>query len=264
MALAPLGSKDNIQRWTSRLGEELAKLPSCPSEAHDAYVGLTQSAKEWQPECSGAVQKTMRDELWNLRRNLSAEGQPEAPEAIREIYEKLRNLSLNDSLKQALGVMPSATWVNPDPADIPNFRAESANYLRGGQPNQAGMEYLSHVAKSEVDLRDDADRHNQWAPPHDYPLQVFPIGIPDNGHPCFEDVEKFIEFVDNPANQPVYVHCKAGIGRTGLMTACWHVSHGMSAEDAISHENIKSSYGTLKQEQFVRDFETYWKAKMAS
>ena len=123
------------------------------------------------------------------------------------------------------------------------------------------MEYLTQVAKSEVDLRDQGDRNNQWNPPKNYPLAVCSIGIPDNGHPTFEEVEKFIAFVDNPVNQPVYVHCKAGIGRTGLMTACWHVSHGMPAHEAISNENIKSSYGTLKQEQFVRDFEVYWKAK---
>ena len=145
MALAPLGSKDNIQHWTTRLGEELQKLPSCPTAAQDAYAGLLQSADKWQPECSGDVQKTMRDELWNLRRNLSAEGQPEAPAEIKEIYEKLRNLSLNDSLKQALGVLPSATWVNPDPADIPNFRPGIGHLFtrRSAQPGRYGISHPS-------------------------------------------------------------------------------------------------------------------------
>lgn len=36
------------------------------------------------------------------------------------------------------------------------------------------------------------------------------------------------------ANRSVYVHCWAGIGRTGMVVGCWLVRHGRSGEDALS------------------------------
>ena len=255
--------KADLRLWTGRLGAELGKLPGCPQASQEAYGHLAEATEKWEPGTSGSTQKAMRDDLWRLRENLSAQGQPEVPEAVRLAYEKVRNLSLNDNVRQTMQGFPSGHYNIPDPADIPNFSQVTPMYLRGGQATQDGMDFLATRAKSEVDLRDAKDRNNQWAPPHDYPLKVFPLGIPDFGEPTFKQVEEFIAIVDAPENQPVFVHCKAGVGRTGLMTACWRVSHGMPADEALKMESINSSYGSLKQEQFVRDFETYWQEKQA-
>ena len=45
------------------------------------------------------------------------------------------------------------------------------------------------------------------------------------------------------------------------MTACWLISQGMTADESLEAERINSPYGTLKQEQFVRDFAAYWNEK---
>lgn len=36
------------------------------------------------------------------------------------------------------------------------------------------------------------------------------------------------------AGRPVYVHCRGGVGRTGLVVGCWLVRHGRSGEEALS------------------------------
>ena len=65
-----------------------------------------------------------------------------------------------------------------------------------------------------------------------------------------------MEFVDRQFARgcAVGVHCMAGRGRTGTMIACYLVSQGMSAEDAIAEVRRArpGSIQTEAQEQAVR------------
>jgi len=48
------------------------------------------------------------------------------------------------------------------------------------------------------------------------------------------DVVAFLKVVENAANQPVFVHCQAGVDRTGMMTAAYRiVVEGWTKEDAV-------------------------------
>ena len=236
----------DLLKW----GRELARhVPVAQQEpAHQ----LLETIDELQAGNAADVKKDLRGLLWKIREPLG-EGTPE----IRQSYEKLRNLALdNDYPRERFTVAPKAT-------DIPNYQMVTPNFLRGGQPDQEGLGWLAaHGATLEVDLRG-SDRDNAWNPPTDYPLKVYRIAIEDFQSPTFEQVEEFIQVVDRAQanDETIFVHCKAGIGRTGLMTACWRVSQGMSAEAALEAEKINSYHGSLKQEQFVRDFESYWQNK---
>ncbi|MCA9777133.1 MAG: tyrosine-protein phosphatase [Candidatus Eremiobacteraeota bacterium] len=202
------------------------------------------------------LKRDIREHLWTLRQALPEQ----APREIRVCYEKLRNLSLdNTAERQALGASPDSGPV-PEPSAIPNFQRINEHYLRGGQPDQDGVNWLFEKGvNSVIDLRGD-DRENQWAPPVWSPMKAFHFNIKDFGTPSFEMVEDFIETVDDPRNQPVFVHCKAGVGRTGLMTACWNVAHGVPVEEALKRERINSYHGNLQQEEFVRSFHAHLSA----
>ena len=249
-----------FKTWTAKLNQELARYPGNTDVAREALDALQESAEKWQPSCAGEVQKTMRADLWKLRESIIAPGQPEASPELKQAYEKLRNLSLNDTVKAALGPIPSKHYVI-NAADIPNFRVVDPNYLRGGQFNQAGMEaLLNGGCRSEVDLRGD-DRDNQWDPPQWNGLKTFKIDIPDFGVPTFQQADEFVRIVDDPANWPVFVHCKAGVGRTEEMTNCREVAHGATAEEVLSRGSFNAYHASPEQRQFVRDYETYLKNK---
>ena len=52
------------------------------------------------------------------------------------------------------------------------------------------------------------------------------VRIPMNTRvaPTAAQLASFLELVNDPANQPVYVHCAGGRHRTGVMTAVYRMS----------------------------------------
>jgi len=61
------------------------------------------------------------------------------------------------------------------------------------------------------------------------------LPILDNSAPTEAQVKQFLDFTTNPANQPAYVHCEAGQGRTGIMSACYRMAvDGWTPQAAIA------------------------------
>jgi len=68
-------------------------------------------------------------------------------------------------------------------------------------------------------------------------MEYLHIPIADFSAPPMSDVRLFVEFVRRVSASkggPVTVHCGSGYGRTGTMLACYLVSEGRTAEDAIA------------------------------
>ena len=62
----------------------------------------------------------------------------------------------------------------------------------------------------------------------------FPIG--DFGLPSMATMRAALEAIDSAlaAGEGVYLHCRAGIGRTGTVAGCWLIEHGVEATDALA------------------------------
>ncbi|HEV7301496.1 MAG TPA: tyrosine-protein phosphatase [Tepidisphaeraceae bacterium] len=48
--------------------------------------------------------------------------------------------------------------------------------------------------------------------------------VPLGGYPSTDDIQKFLAIVEDPAKQPVVVHCAQGVRRTGMMVAAYQES----------------------------------------
>ncbi len=61
------------------------------------------------------------------------------------------------------------------------------------------------------------------------------LEIIDNTAPTNAQMKQFLDFVTAPENQPAYVHCQAGKGRTGVAVACYQMAvKGMPLDAALA------------------------------
>jgi protein tyrosine/serine phosphatase len=130
---------------------------------------------------------------------------------------------------------------------IDNFGQVSDTYYRGAQP--IGRDYADLASlgiKTVIDLTsDDTDPGERTAAEH---AGMRYVRIPMTTHraPSSVQLEQFLRAVNDPANQPVYVHCVGGRHRTGVMTAAYRMAHdGWSADRAFAE---------MKQYKFGADF----------
>ena len=116
---------------------------------------------------------------------------------------------------------------------IDNFGKINDNYYRGSQPNQEEFAQLKRLGvKTVIDLREDYKKTEEtWV--RDLGLNYVRIPLKTRVAATEEQWKYFLSLVNDPANLPVYVHCKGGRHRTGAMTAIYRITHdGWTADQA--------------------------------
>jgi len=108
---------------------------------------------------------------------------------------------------------------------IINFGKMDDRYYRGGQPLESDYRSLKDLGvKTVIDLRNDATDYER---PAVEALGMKYVNIPLNGwrYPSDEHVEQFLNLLNDPETGTVYVHCKAGKHRAGMMGGVYRVAH---------------------------------------
>ena len=119
----------------------------------------------------------------------------------------------------------------------------SPDYYRGAQPR--GRDYADLAAlgvKTVIDLTRDGDRQESSFA-QAVGMKFYRIPMTTHETPSAEKVAQFLKLVNDPANQPVYVHCQGGRHRTGVMTAVHRISHDHWTADQAFAEMKKYNYG---------------------
>jgi protein tyrosine/serine phosphatase len=129
---------------------------------------------------------------------------------------------------------------------IENFGRINENYYRGAQPKKNDFAGLAALGvKAVVDLQREGVA-DEAAIVESLGMRFYRIGLSSRSKPSSEDVARFLAIVNNPANQPVFVHCHVGRHRTGVMTAIYRL--------AIDSWTADRAYAEMKQYKFEKGF----------
>ena len=141
---------------------------------------------------------------------------------------------------------------------INNFGQMDENYYRGAQPMPDDYASLAALGiKTIVDLRNDPTDYEKSAAEA---VGIKYINVPMSGwkSPKDSDVNMVLSILNDPASGKVFVHCKAGIHRTGITGAVYRMEkYGWDYDKAYTEmKNYNFSaglvHGSLKN--YVKDY----------
>ncbi len=187
-----------------------------------------------------------------------AKSKSPASASLMDMALSIRTLGLTGVLLSTLSLAPAvgiaadkssttATVATTAPSiGIDNFGRISETYYRGAQPD--GRDYTDLAAlgvKTVIDLQEDGLPVERQLV-ESAGMRFFRIHMNTRKAPTSDDLSRFLQLVNDPANQPVYVHCAGGRHRTGVMTAVYRMTHdGWNSEQAFKE---------MKQYDFGADF----------
>jgi protein tyrosine/serine phosphatase len=143
---------------------------------------------------------------------------------------------------------------------IDNFGQIDPAYFRGAQPDARDYADLAALGiKTVIDLTEDG-REDEPGLVKQAGMTFHRIPLTTTDRPSDRAVTEFLKLVNDPANQPVYVHCQGGRHRTGAMTAIYRISQdGWTADQAyqeMKHYRFEGFPGHPALKSFVYDYYT--------
>jgi protein tyrosine/serine phosphatase len=143
---------------------------------------------------------------------------------------------------------------------IKNFGETSETYYRGAQPENRDYPALARIGiKTVIDLTRDG-RADEQALVEQAGMKFYRIPLSTSERPSEAAIARFLSLVNDPANQPVFVHCQGGRHRTGVMTAIYRMTddgwEANRAYDEMRQYHFESFPGHPILKQFVFDYYT--------
>ena len=124
-----------------------------------------------------------------------------------------------------VALLLAALWTTAP--GVPNFHRVNDSLYRGGQPSAQGFQNLAKLGvKTVVDLRI-PDGQSAWEKRIVERLGMRYVHLPLHGGeiPTQRDIDRAFGILLDSAQSPVFVHCREGKDRTGMIVACYRISH---------------------------------------
>ncbi|MEO8041034.1 MAG: dual specificity protein phosphatase family protein [Acidobacteriota bacterium] len=125
---------------------------------------------------------------------------------------------------------------------IGNFGQMDERFFRGAQPIESDYQSLKDIGVTTViDLRNDPMAYEKGAVEA---LGMKYVNIPMSGwkSPLQKDIDTFLELVNDPETGTFFVHCKAGIHRTGVVGAAYRYTKYNWGYDQVFKEMKNYNY----------------------
>ncbi len=147
--------------------------------------------------------------------------------------------------------------------ELPNFHQVNSQLYRGAQPLDGGVRRLAQLGiKSIINLRgQDEHTRAEQREAEALGLKYRSFALPGLRRPSREKVEEVLTFINDPVNQPVFVHCHHGEDRTGVIIAVYRITHDHWTSKEAKAE--AKCYGMnplqILMKDFISDYYRDWK-----
>lgn len=158
-----------------------------------------------------------------------------------------------------LAILAASTWARETTTTaapvsvqgIDNLRAVDDHVWRGGAPTTEGYKALAQAGVTTVvDLRAEEGIDGDATVVRDLGMTMVHIPIRDGQTPSREEVDAFLA-ASRTSSGRVFVHCGAGVGRTGAMVGAYQVAERELSGGAALRRNLAVGPPSLEQIAFV-------------
>ena len=153
----------------------------------------------------------------------------------------------------------ASAWASSQNENIPNFQKVDDHVYRGAQPTDSGFKDLAQLGiKTVVDLRDIGEHSQADEQKAVTDLGMRYVNIPMHGmsSPKDDQVAAVEALFNDTASGPVFVHCKRGADRTGMVVAVYRISHDQwENKKALSEAKSRGmSFFARALQHYVMDY----------
>jgi len=136
--------------------------------------------------------------------------------------------------------------------EIPRFQMIASGLYRGGQPERQGLEYLKkNGIKTVINLRMENDEESLVTELGMTYVHI-PISIKMWSKIPDPAIDQYFKVVNDPANYPIFFHCKRGADRTGALAGLYRIAiqgwEPKAAYDEARDIGMRWWYPAIKQQ----------------
>ena len=140
----------------------------------------------------------------------------------------------------------------PAPAGVDNFEMVNQRVSRGAAPTPLGYRSLAALGVDMViDLRAEENLHVDDAALRRLGITRVHVPVRDGQAPAEAEVRRVLDVVLAHPGQKIFIHCGAGVGRTGTMAAAYLVATGEADAAEALRRNLAVGPPSLEQVAFV-------------
>lgn len=142
---------------------------------------------------------------------------------------------------------------------VPNFHQVDEHVYRGGQATSEGFQSLAKLGlKTVIDLRGGEERvGTEEELVKAAGMRYVNVPMQGLGAPTDDQIRKVLAILNDASTWPVFVHCKRGKDRTGVVIASYRIAHnGWPNQQALDEAR---SYGMSWIERGMQQYVLHFK-----